>query len=171
MLSLKICCINPYNFLSHQMQLHNIYFDLKLPKMYYLQYLSMNRNHKSVKISSRSRSQGTGVCRQTKGLHKHHEQREEAKTCQAYTDTSKPPNDTTYGELRKFPLPIFIRHHPILSSLSAMWKTGTKLWWRTEYLNSYFYGNCNHFRHSQKTCRIIFHFIRRSLQLKSSNFV
>lgn len=29
----------------------------------------------------------------------HHEQREEAKTCQAYKDTTKPPNDTTYGEL------------------------------------------------------------------------
>lgn len=36
-------------------------------------------------------------------VHRHHEQREGAETCQAYTDTSKSPNDTTYGVQLKNP--------------------------------------------------------------------
>lgn len=51
---------------------------------------------------ARSRGRGAGGWWQRR-VHRHHEQRKGAKTCQAYTDTSKPPNDTTYGVRLKSP--------------------------------------------------------------------
>ncbi len=52
--------------------------------------------------AARSRGRRAGVCWQRR-VHWHREQREGAKTCQAYTDTGKPPNDTTYGVQLKNP--------------------------------------------------------------------
>lgn len=139
----------------------------KLVFFWLIRFIVLFLHDQKPRLCARSRSGGTGGCWQTKTAAQ--TQKKEAKTCQEHADTSVAPNDTTYGEQRQPPSsPLHICHPPILHIVSvschtaAMWETGSKLWWRTENLNSYFCNNGSRVKDSQKMNKIIFHFLQRA---------
>lgn len=85
---------------------------------------------------ARSGGRRAGGCWQRR-LHRHHEQGERAKTCQAYTDTSKPPNDTTYGAQPKNPStllhpssshPLFLPHSSSVKNRHQSCDSKWRIW-------------------------------------------